>query len=115
MTAHNSLRLLPWTTPDGSPCYLSTDDANSHLSRLADGLEDEQLGLASNLVDLASDVLNDQGADPDELRALAVNLMGALRDVLRVADSRGHRLPDPEVAPRGGRLDRPGLPAAAFG
>jgi hypothetical protein len=29
-------RLLPWTTPEGKPCYLSTDSDDSLLSRLAD-------------------------------------------------------------------------------
>ncbi|MGW5418959.1 hypothetical protein [Streptomyces sp. NPDC003943] len=74
---------------------MSTDDANSHLSRLADHLEGHQLGLASELVDLASDALNNKEADPNELHALAANLVRALRNVLRVAESRGHRLADP--------------------
>ncbi|MFE5594777.1 hypothetical protein [Streptomyces sp. NPDC056549] len=50
MTAHSELRLLPWAGPDGKPCYLSTDDDSSHLSRLADTTESIQLGLASDLV-----------------------------------------------------------------
>lgn len=37
------LRLLPWTTPEGKPCYLSTDSSASRLSRLADDLEAAQL------------------------------------------------------------------------
>ncbi|MEU3607252.1 hypothetical protein AB0E83_17680 [Streptomyces sp. NPDC035033] len=115
MTAHYGLRLLPWTTPDGNPCYLNTDDTDSHLSRLADRLEDEQLDLASDLVDLASGVLNDKDADPNELHALARSLVGALRDVLRVAESRGDRLADPAVTPRGQRLGGPRLLAASSG
>lgn len=115
MTAHNGLRLLPWITPDGNPCYLNTDNVNSHLSRLADRLEGEQLGLASDLMDLASDVLNAEDADPEELHLLATNLGGALRDVLRVAESRGNRLGDPGATPRNGCLPHPRLPSAAFG
>ncbi|WP_019064537.1 hypothetical protein [Streptomyces prunicolor] len=30
------LRLLPWNTPDGKPCYLSSDHDDSRLSLLAD-------------------------------------------------------------------------------
>jgi len=33
------LRLLPWTTPECAPCYLSTDDPHSRLSCLADELD----------------------------------------------------------------------------
>lgn len=40
MTAHTQLRLLPWSGVDGKPCFLSTNDANSHLSRLADNTEE---------------------------------------------------------------------------
>ncbi|MEU9110413.1 hypothetical protein AB0D04_01130 [Streptomyces sp. NPDC048483] len=36
------LRLLPWTTPEGEPCYLSTDDPDSRLSVLADDIEERR-------------------------------------------------------------------------
>ncbi|MGW7048205.1 hypothetical protein ACWGDT_37110 [Streptomyces avermitilis] len=80
MTARNDLRLLPWSGPEGKPCYLSTDDKGGYMSRLADNLEQ------------ASDTLDDQDADPEDLRRLTVELTGTLRDVLRVATSRGHLL-----------------------
>ena len=35
MTTSNELRLLPWTGPDGKPCFLSTDDSSGYMSRLA--------------------------------------------------------------------------------
>ncbi|MFJ2947527.1 hypothetical protein ACIO8H_07760 [Streptomyces sp. NPDC087226] len=91
MTTSNELRLLPWTGPDGKPCFLSTDDSGGHMSRLADNMESVQLGLATDLLDQALDIL---AADttPDDLRLLAKDLTGALRDMLRVATSRGHRL-----------------------
>ena len=38
MTTFNELRLLPWTGPDGKPCFLSTDDNGGHMSRLAQEL-----------------------------------------------------------------------------
>ncbi|WP_317873155.1 hypothetical protein [Streptomyces sp. SR27] len=92
MTPHSELRLLPWSGPDGKPCYLSTDDNNSHLSRLADSTEAIQVGLADNLLAHALVVLGDQNATPDELRVLSTNLVGALRDILRIAASRSRHL-----------------------
>ena len=92
MTPHNELRLLPWSGPDGKPCFLSTADSNSRLSRLADDTEAAQLGFAAELLEHASAVLGDGGADLEEVRALAADLTGVLREALRVAESRGHRL-----------------------
>jgi len=43
-------RLLPWTRPDGAPCYLSTDDPDSRLSVLADSVEGELLAAAETLL-----------------------------------------------------------------
>ncbi|MCN9243138.1 hypothetical protein NGF19_20450 [Streptomyces sp. RY43-2] len=92
MTALNELRLLPWSGPEGKPCYLSTDGGDGHMSRLADNIEAVQLGLATQLLDQASETLGDGSADLEDLRLLAKDLTGALRDVLRVATSRGHLL-----------------------
>ena len=50
MTPHDELRLLPWSGPDGKPCFLSTDDPAGRLSRLADEMEVHQLDSASALV-----------------------------------------------------------------
>lgn len=87
------LRLLPWTTPEGAPCYLSTDDPDSRLSRLADEMEDGLLASAEQmLVDIRSSSIA-SGAPLQELRHAVTHLTGALRDVLRVATSRGTRLP----------------------
>src|SRR4051794_30433057 len=92
MTAPNELRLLPWSGPEGKPCYLNTDDEAGYMSRLADNIEAVQLGTAAELLDQASEALDDQSAGPEDLRRLAKELTGALRDVLRVATSRGHLL-----------------------
>ncbi|MFJ3825660.1 hypothetical protein [Streptomyces nodosus] len=92
MTAHKELRLLPWSGPDGKPCYLSTEDSDGYMSRLADNIESVQLGMAAGLLEQAQEVLDDSDAEPEELRLLAAELAGALRDVLRVATSRGGRL-----------------------
>jgi hypothetical protein len=92
MTAPNELRLLPWSGPEGKPCYLSTDGNGGYMSRLADNIEAVQLGTAAELLEEASDTLVDQEAGPEDLRRLAKELTGALREVLRVATSRGHLL-----------------------
>ncbi|MEV5429274.1 hypothetical protein [Streptomyces sp. NPDC052701] len=89
MTAPNELRLLPWAGPEGKPCYLSTDDRGGYMSRLADNIEAAQLGTAAELLDQASEILDEQDAGPEDVRRLAQELSRALRDVLRVATSRG--------------------------
>ncbi|MEF9884409.1 hypothetical protein V4Y03_18515 [Streptomyces sp. P9-A4] len=114
MTSHNELRLLPWSTPDGKPCFLSTDENGGPLSRLADRTEAAQLDACTELLQHAAAVLADARTEPDDLRLLAADLAGALHDVLRVAVSRGHRLPTPDPSAHG-EDEGPRLPAAAFG
>ncbi|MFE6678591.1 hypothetical protein [Streptomyces sp. NPDC057729] len=97
MTAPNELRLLPWLGPEGKPCYLSTDDRGGYMSRLADDIEAVQLGTATDLLEQASKSFTNPDADPDEMKRLAKELAGALRDVLRVATSRGHLLAASEL------------------
>ncbi|MGC5399324.1 hypothetical protein ACPXCP_26750 [Streptomyces sp. DT20] len=92
MTAPNELRLLPWSGLGGNPCYLSTDEPSGYMSRLADDIEAAQLDMAAELLEEASGTLDDQDTDLNALRRLAHDLTGALRDVLRVATSRGHLL-----------------------
>ncbi|WP_121828091.1 hypothetical protein [Streptomyces sp. S1] len=110
MTSHNELRLLPWSGPDGKPCFLSTDDTGGYLSRLADRTESAQLDVGAELLEHAVGVLANDDSDQEELRLLATDLKDALRNALRVAASRSHRLP---AAARGGD-EGPRLPAAAF-
>ncbi|GHJ91063.1 hypothetical protein SNE510_05820 [Streptomyces sp. NE5-10] len=92
MTSRDELRLLPWSGPDGKLCFLSTDNENSLLSRLADSTEAIQLGLADSLVTHALDVLKHEEVGPNELRDLSTELTLALQGVIRVAESRGQRL-----------------------
>jgi hypothetical protein len=89
----NGLRLLPWSSPDGKPCFLSTDGGSSRLSRRADEIEALQLSMGAELLGHARALLNDRKADVREVRFLAERLCEALRDALRVAESRGSRLP----------------------
>lgn len=89
MTTPNELRLLPWSGPGDKPCYLSTDDPDGYMSRLADSIEADQLGTAKGLLEEASEALDSQDTSLDEMRCLVNELTGALRDVYRVARSRG--------------------------
>ncbi|MEU9118373.1 hypothetical protein AB0C96_00675 [Streptomyces sp. NPDC048506] len=90
------LRLLPWETAAGQPCYLSTDAAGGYLSRKADRMEAEQMRDAAGLLVDAEDVLDELTAGPLTLRVMLKRATIALTDVLRVADSRGGRLPAPD-------------------
>ncbi|MFD4033472.1 hypothetical protein ACFWVP_23915 [Streptomyces sp. NPDC058637] len=90
MTAPNEVRLLPWSGLDGKSCYLSTDDGGGYVSRLANNIEAVQLSSATELLKQVPETLGDQDATLDEMRHLVKHLTGALRDVLRVATSRGH-------------------------
>ncbi|MFE3881457.1 hypothetical protein ACFXPQ_00765 [Streptomyces lydicus] len=100
-----NLRLLPWPGPAGQRSYLSTDDGDSPLSQLADEMEEVQLQMGAELLDHAAKMLENQKASAVELRFLSARLCEALRDALRVAESRGERLPEPddEDAERGKR------------
>jgi hypothetical protein len=84
-------RLLPWTGPEGKPCYLYGDGAG-YVSRLADQIESVQLGMADGLLDHADELLAERRLTGEELRYLARRLSESLRDVKRVAESRGARL-----------------------
>ncbi|MFJ8540678.1 hypothetical protein ACIRFH_01440 [Streptomyces sp. NPDC093586] len=91
-------RLLPWSSLDGNPCYLVTDDTGTgRLSRLADDVETVQLGMADDLLGHAVDLLGDGKATVPQLRYLTARLAEALHDVHRIARSRGERL----AVPRG--------------
>lgn len=84
-------RLLPWTGEGGKPCFLA-GDGTGYVSRLADDIECVQLGMAGHLLGHADDLLADSRAGSGELRYLAGRLTESLRDVKRVAESRGARL-----------------------
>ncbi|WP_329148444.1 hypothetical protein OIU91_20300 [Streptomyces sp. NBC_01456] len=89
----DSLRLLTWHSPSGNRCYLSTDDANSNVARLADNIEKVQTDAAEQVLDAAMAVLEDPHADAQSLRFALRRMREALVDVLLVAESRGGRLP----------------------
>ncbi|MGP4086055.1 ATP-binding protein [Streptomyces sp. KR55] len=86
------VRLLPWTGAHGQPCLLLTDGGGGPASRLADRIEDVQLGLAERLLGRAREVLRGRGPGGAEFAGLADQLADALQDVLLIAVSRGARL-----------------------
>lgn len=87
------LRLLPWETPEGKPCYLRASGDGGVMSRLADNLEEAQLRLATEALADAWTVLDDPLAGPPTLRVALRRTTWSLSDALRIADSRGARIP----------------------
>nr|WP_197973772.1 MULTISPECIES: hypothetical protein [Streptomyces] len=86
--------MLPWTGSEGKPCYL-VGDGTGHVSRVADTIESVQLGMADDLLAHVADMLADHRATSAQLRFLLARMSEALTDVLRIAESRGARLPVP--------------------
>ncbi|MFF2513323.1 hypothetical protein [Streptomyces sp. NPDC058086] len=85
------LRLLPWTTPEGKPCYLSTDSDGSRLSLLADDIEAAQLDSGEQVLAGAKAILADPKAGERAVRFALTRATESLTDVLRIAISRGER------------------------
>ncbi|MFJ2441261.1 hypothetical protein ACIOWG_12530 [Streptomyces sp. NPDC087658] len=82
----------------------------------ADDIERVQLDMAVDLLGHAPAILDARRATTDELRFLARRLTEALTDALRVAESRGDRLPLPgsaEDAEKTGS-ERPSLPFSSL-
>ncbi|MGY5132834.1 hypothetical protein ACWGJW_10555 [Streptomyces nigrescens] len=88
-----------------------TDDSESHLSQLADEMEEVQLETGAELLDHAANMLEDRRLSALELRFLSARLSEALRDALRVAESRGGRLSEPDDD----EAEREKLPTSASG
>ncbi|PBC84399.1 MULTISPECIES: hypothetical protein [unclassified Streptomyces] len=92
MTEHpGPVRLLPWSSPDGKPCYL-VGEGTGYVSRVADEIEGVQLDMADDILGHAEHMLVGRQVTSRELCFLARGLTDALRDVRRVAESRGARL-----------------------
>ncbi|MFJ4814378.1 hypothetical protein [Streptomyces sp. NPDC088801] len=87
-------RLLPWTGADGRPCYL-VGDGTGYVSGLADEIEDVQIDMADQLLGHAAELLAERRVTSAELHYVARRLSESLRDVKRVAESRGARLTRP--------------------
>ena len=99
----NEPRLLPWATPEGNPAYV-VGDGTGRVSRLADEIEGLQLGMADELLAHAATLLAEPRVTGGELRYIAGCLRDSLRDVRRVAESRGARPGRGDSASDGGAL-----------
>ncbi|MGW2729703.1 hypothetical protein [Streptomyces sp. NPDC001494] len=95
MDPRTKLRLLPWSSPEGKPCFLATAGEGGYLSRLADDTEDLQLADGLEVLVAARKLLGDPLSPNVEVRYTAIRLSECLADALRVAESRGRRLPVP--------------------
>ncbi|MFE3886374.1 hypothetical protein ACWIG5_05565 [Streptomyces lydicus] len=84
-------RLLPWTGPEGKPCFL-VSDGTGYVSRVADAMEAAQMALAAELLTEAQRVLAGRAWTSGELHLLTAELAESLAEVRRVAESRGARL-----------------------
>ncbi|MEU0136998.1 hypothetical protein ABZ172_23675 [Streptomyces sp. NPDC006296] len=93
-------RLLPWAGPEGKPCYV-LGDGTGHVSRVADTIESIQLGMAAELLGHAADMLDDRPVTVVQLRYAVARMAESLRDVHRIAESRGERLAALGVGPGG--------------
>ncbi|MER7989389.1 hypothetical protein ABTY53_27925 [Streptomyces noursei] len=92
----SALRLLPWSTWDGRPCYLApSGDGNGYLSRKADRMESQQMRNAAIAYADAETTLHNEAAGPLLLRLTLLRTTAALANTLRIADSRLGRLPAP--------------------
>ncbi|GAA1008590.1 hypothetical protein [Streptomyces sp. F-3] len=97
MESHPTLRLLPWTSPEGKPCFLANATEGGHLSRLADETEARQLAEGLEVLAEARKVLSNLLSPHVEVRYAAIRLSECLANALRVAESRGRRLlPQPD-------------------
>ncbi|MFI1947076.1 hypothetical protein ACH46F_24925 [Streptomyces virginiae] len=97
MDGPTTLRLLPWPSPEGKPCYLATDGNGGYLSRLAEETEAEQIATGTEVLTHAREVLRDPLSPRSEVHYAAIRLAECLTDALRVAESRGLRLPAPDA------------------
>ncbi|MEW1758395.1 hypothetical protein AB0393_18015 [Streptomyces cyaneofuscatus] len=93
--APNGARLLPWTGLGGRPCYV-VGNGTGRVSQAADKVEAQQLSMALELLDHADDMLADEQTTEIQLRHVSAALTHSLRDVHRVARSRGLRLGIPD-------------------
>ncbi|WP_199742361.1 hypothetical protein [Streptomyces triticirhizae] len=84
-------RLLPWSDDQGRPCYLA-GNGGGRVTEYANALEREQMLYAEAVLGLSADTIDDTDATREDLLDLSTCLTAALRDVHRIARSRGEQL-----------------------
>ncbi|WP_328920696.1 MULTISPECIES: hypothetical protein [unclassified Streptomyces] len=94
MSRISHVRLLPWCGADGQPAHLVTDGTESRLSRLADSIEAAQLDTGREVLKLSRAMLQSlERPTAGELFYVTQRLTECSTDALRVAESRGLRVP----------------------
>ncbi|MFI6702014.1 hypothetical protein ACIBJC_24115 [Streptomyces sp. NPDC050509] len=78
---------------EGESCYLGAADPDSRMSRLADEAEEDLIASVEQLLADAGPEPIPADADRDALCGMVGCLIEALRTTLRIAVSRGARLP----------------------
>ncbi|MEU5211863.1 hypothetical protein [Streptomyces sp. NPDC020742] len=73
------------------PHLITSRGTGRSPTRYADAVEELQLGRGECLLERARALTGDPAADARQLRFLSVQLSAALRDAVRVAESRGVR------------------------
>lgn len=91
-TRSDAWRLLPWTSDDGKPCYLTSTGGKGLVSKMADVMEAEQIRTSREILAQSRLVLAEAHLGKIELRFVANRLMECLADTLRITESRGGRL-----------------------
>ncbi|GAA2635770.1 hypothetical protein [Streptomyces axinellae] len=90
----SDMRLLPWTSDTGKPCYvpLCAEGGGGPVSAIADTVEACQVADGWDVLAEAEDVLANPAAGPLALRLTLGTAVRAFGSVIRVAESRGQRL-----------------------
>ncbi|MFD8062177.1 hypothetical protein [Streptomyces cyaneofuscatus] len=91
-----AMRLLPWTNDFGAPCWLSTANPDSRISRMADELEVAMIASAEEVLAEARELLAESVVGEQELRFAGARLAPARGGTQRIAASRGGRLESAE-------------------
>ncbi|NEW76247.1 hypothetical protein [Streptomyces rhizosphaericus] len=94
MSDPETARLLPWRSEEGKPCFLAPGGEGGFLWQLADEMEAVQLTMGTEVLNHARKILSNANASKTELRYVGARLSECLCDALRVAESRGARLPE---------------------
>ncbi|MGP3977573.1 hypothetical protein ACTWQF_26885 [Streptomyces sp. 8N114] len=91
MDDYEQMRLLPWVSDMGKPCYL-VGDPDGVVATFADRVEEHQLAAAQAVLAEAHAVLDEPAAGALALRLALKKVVASLADVLRIVESRWKEL-----------------------